>query len=49
MTYQEILENAKKDIGKYCKACSICNGKACGNQIPGPGPVGADVRCPFLR
>lgn len=40
MTYQEILENARKDIGKYCKACPVCNGKACGNQIPGPGAKG---------
>lgn len=41
MTYQEILENARKDIGKYCKACPVCNGRACGNQIPGPGAKGA--------
>ena len=20
-----------------CKACPVCNGKACGNQVPGPG------------
>lgn len=40
MTYQEILENARKDIGKYCKACTVCNGRACGNQIPGPGAKG---------
>lgn len=40
MTYQEILENARKDMGKYCKACPVCNGKACGNQIPGPGAKG---------
>ena len=41
MTYQEILENARKDIGKYCKACPGWNGRACGNQIPGPGAKGA--------
>lgn len=40
MTYQEILENARKDIGKYCKACPVCNGKACSNLIPGPGAKG---------
>ena len=40
MTYQEILENARKDIGTYCKACPVCNGRACGNQIPGPGAKG---------
>ena len=24
-------------IGPYCKACPVCNGKACGNCMPGPG------------
>ncbi len=37
MTYQEVLEAAKSCIGPYCKACPICNGKACGNSMPGPG------------
>ena len=41
MTYAEVLENAGKCMGKWCKACNICNGKACGNQIPGPGSKGA--------
>lgn len=40
MNYQEVLENARTCIGKYCKACKECNGKACGNQIPGPGAKG---------
>ncbi len=40
MTYQEVLEAAKKDIGEYCKACGVCDGKACGNRIPGPGAKG---------
>ncbi|MDD3219663.1 MAG: alpha-hydroxy-acid oxidizing protein [Lachnospiraceae bacterium] len=40
MNYQEILENAKGCIGKYCKACTVCNGRACRNQIPGPGSKG---------
>ena len=40
MNYQEMLENARKDIGKYCKACPVCNGKACSNQMPGPGAKG---------
>lgn len=40
MTYQEILENARTCIGKYCKACPVCNGKACKNQVPGPGAKG---------
>ena len=41
MTYQEVIENARKNIGKYCKACNVCNGKACVNQIPGPGAKGS--------
>lgn len=40
MTYQEILEQARTCIGKYCKACPVCNGRACKNQIPGPGAKG---------
>ena len=40
MNYHEMLENARKDIGKYCKACPVCNGKACSNQMPGPGSKG---------
>lgn len=40
MTYQEVLENARGCIGQYCKACAVCNGKACGNKIPGPGAKG---------
>ncbi len=40
MSYTEILENAKKNIVPYCKACPECNGRACKNQIPGPGAKG---------
>ncbi len=38
--YQEVLASARGNIGAYCKACPVCNGKACGNQIPGPGAKG---------
>ena len=41
MTYKELLEAARPDMGKYCKACPVCDGKACKNQIPGPGAKGA--------
>lgn len=37
MTYQEMMENAKLSMGLYCKACPVCDGRACKNQIPGPG------------
>lgn len=40
MTYQEVLLQAKECIGKYCKACAVCDGRACRNQIPGPGAKG---------
>ena len=40
MTYQEIIKNARETIGDNCKACEICNGRACRNRIPGPGATG---------
>lgn len=40
MEYSEVLKNARTCIGPYCKACVECNGKACKNQIPGPGSKG---------
>lgn len=40
MTYTEILEAARPLMGKVCKACPVCNGRACGNKIPGPGAKG---------
>jgi len=39
MTYQEVLAAARENMNK-CKACPVCNGKACGNNIPGPGSKG---------
>lgn len=40
MNYSECIINARDRIGKYCKACPECNGRACKNQIPGPGAKG---------
>ncbi len=37
MNYNEILTAAKTEVGPYCKACPVCNGRACGNSMPGPG------------
>ncbi len=37
MNYNEILAAAKDCVGPYCKACPVCNGRACGNTMPGPG------------
>lgn len=40
MTYQELLDSARKVLAPYCNACPICDGKACKNRIPGPGAKG---------
>ena len=40
MTYQEILDRSRVQIGPYCKSCKICNGLTCKNTIPGPGAKG---------
>jgi hypothetical protein len=37
MNYNEIMAAAKDQVGPYCKACPVCNGRACGNAMPGPG------------
>ena len=40
MQYKEVLEAARGNIGPVCKACPVCNGRACGTSIPGPGSRG---------
>ena len=40
MTYQEVLQAAKGQMGA-CHACPVCNGRACGGTIPGPGAKGS--------
>lgn len=35
MTYDEVLERARGNMGPHCKACPICNGAGCKNTIPG--------------
>lgn len=40
MNYSDVLKEARTCIGSYCKACNVCNGVACKNQIPGPGAKG---------
>ena len=40
MTYEEVMKKAKSEIGPYCKVCPQCNGRACKNQMPGPGAKG---------
>lgn len=41
MTWQEVVENARENLGNYCKGCVECNGRACRNTMPGPGAKGA--------
>lgn len=40
MNYQDVIKNARGNIGPYCKACPVCNGTACRNTMPGPGAKG---------
>ena len=37
MDYNEVLAAARDCVGPYCKACPVCNGRACANAMPGPG------------
>lgn len=41
MTYSDILAAARTCSGPYCKVCPVCNGRACGNTMPGPGSKGS--------
>ncbi len=41
MTYKELLDAARPRMGAVCKACPVCDGRACGSRIPGPGAKGA--------
>lgn len=40
MDYSEVLENARRNIGPKCKVCPVCDGRGCGNTLPGPGSKG---------
>lgn len=37
MNYQEVKTAANGQMGPYCKNCQVCNGRACGCSMPGPG------------
>ena len=49
MTYQEMLEKARENMSGLCKACPVCNGKACGNHIPSRGEKHLQLEKYFLR
>ena len=40
MDYQSSSSLAHGQMGEWCKACPVCNGRACGAHIPGPGAKG---------
>jgi isopentenyl diphosphate isomerase/L-lactate dehydrogenase-like FMN-dependent dehydrogenase len=40
VNYNELLANAHVYVGSHCHACIECDGKACRNEIPGPGAKG---------
>ncbi|MCH3942170.1 MAG: alpha-hydroxy-acid oxidizing protein [Atopobiaceae bacterium] len=37
MEYAEVLKAARGNVGPHCQACPVCDGRACGAHIPGPG------------
>ena len=40
MTYNDLLCSARETLGESCRACPVCDGRACRNRIPGPGAKG---------
>ena len=38
MTYQEVLENARKNLAPRCRVCRECDGRACRGEVPGASP-----------
>lgn len=41
MNYAELAAAARGNIGPYCKACPVCDGRGCKGTIPGPGAKGS--------
>ena len=40
MTWKGICDQARDHIKPNCKACLVCDGRACGNNVAGPGALG---------
>lgn len=40
MSYVDLAAAARGNIGPFCKACPVCDGRACAGVIPGPGDKG---------
>lgn len=47
MTYQEVLENARKQLAPRCRVCKECDGRACRGEVPGAGGKGTGAA--FIR
>jgi len=41
MSYAELSISARGKMGEYCRACPVCDGRACGSKMPGPGAKGS--------
>lgn len=40
LSWKDIADAARPLVGEHCKACVVCDGKACKNAVPGPGAKG---------
>lgn len=49
MTYAQLAERARGRMGEWCRACPVCDGRACRGQIPGPGAKGSGDVAPRNR
>lgn len=50
MNFEEVMDAARGNMGPYCKVCPVCDGRACKNQMPGPGPrVWETMRSAIIR
>lgn len=41
MSYAELAASARGNIGPFCRACPVCDGRACAGVMPGPGDKGS--------
>lgn len=40
MSYADLAAAARGNIGPFCRACPVCDGRACAGAMPGPGDKG---------
>lgn len=40
MSYADLAAAARGNIGPFCRACPVCDGRACAGVMPGPGDKG---------